>query len=288
MLIHSTRFGLLGIGVLLISWAHGGELPGKPKTSDQHGDPLPPGAIARMGTVRFRHAGYVCSAAFSPDGRTIASGGHDKEIRLWDRGTGKEIGRLRGHQGIAVLSLAYSPDGKTLAAGNWDDVIRIWDATTQKEVRQLGKKGDDLNWVAFSPDGKLLAATAEKQVRFWGTETWTELEPLVTDTGRIQSIAFSADSKRLLVGGTGDKVQLWDLATRKILVSATPSSSVNKLTISPRGDVLAAGCANGVLHLWDSATGDELRKLEGPSEGDHNGVSSVRFSPDSKMIAAAG
>src|SRR5436189_263290 len=65
------------------------------------------------------HAGLVVSVSFSPDGRTLASGSHDKTIRLWDVQTGKGHAPLRGHT-APVLSVAYSPDGKTLASGSSD------------------------------------------------------------------------------------------------------------------------------------------------------------------------
>ena len=82
------------------------------------------------------HQGGVSSVAYSPDGKTLASGSADKTMRLWDVATGKEIRRFQGHQG-AVLSVAYSPDGKTLASGSDDQTVRLWDVATGKEIRSL-------------------------------------------------------------------------------------------------------------------------------------------------------
>src|SRR5262249_62112588 len=89
--------------------------PGKARP-DLYGDPLPPGAVARLGTVRFRHQGFVASIAFSPDGKLIASGDGYDLIRLWDTATGREVRKLEGHLLGRVYSLAFSPDGKLLAS----------------------------------------------------------------------------------------------------------------------------------------------------------------------------
>src|SRR5438477_7143379 len=108
---------------------------------DLSGDPLPQGAVARLGTVRFRY--QATSVAYSPNGKILAAGGDDNHVRLIDAATGKEIRRLAGHQARTfdpprdaksafdllvgsvgqgnVTTLAFSPDGQTLASGGWDD-----------------------------------------------------------------------------------------------------------------------------------------------------------------------
>src|SRR5262249_55689112 len=114
---------------------------------DRHGDALPPGALARLGTVRFRCP--ATSVSYSPDGKLLAAGCADNQIRLLDAATGKEIRRLAGHQPRTfnpprdaknpfdllvgsvgqgnITTLAFSPDGSTLASGGWDDMVRLWD-----------------------------------------------------------------------------------------------------------------------------------------------------------------
>ena len=75
--------------------------------------------------------GSAQSVAYSPDGKTLASGSFDQTIKLWDAATGKERATLKGHT-VGVLSVAYSPDGKTLASGSRDLTIKLWDMATGK------------------------------------------------------------------------------------------------------------------------------------------------------------
>src|SRR5262245_51618729 len=94
--------------------------------ADRFGDPLPPGAIARIGTVRWRHAEAVFSVAFSPDGKHLACGSQDGKVLFW-ASDGRQVRRLVGHSAW-VYALAFSPDGKTVATGGFDNTARLWDA----------------------------------------------------------------------------------------------------------------------------------------------------------------
>src|SRR5262249_23771994 len=135
---------------------------------DLYGASLPPGALVRMGTVCFRHAGLRCSSvAFSPDGEILASAGADKAVRLWEAATGKEIRSLAHPHQVEVV--AFSTDGKVLASGCHDNTVRIWEAATGKEIHSLtGHKGR-VDSLAFSRDGRFLASGGDGDalVRLW-------------------------------------------------------------------------------------------------------------------------
>jgi RNA polymerase sigma factor (sigma-70 family) len=110
------------------------------------------------------HEMTVSSAAFSPDGRTVATSSFDKTVRVWDVATGKELTEAKGHD-FYVRQVAFSPDGKFLASAGFDETVRVWDAATGKEMTVLrGHKGL-VTGVAFSPDGRLLA-TCSGKMRF--------------------------------------------------------------------------------------------------------------------------
>ncbi len=117
---------ILGIGLANNLFA--AELGEKVRTApltDLYGDPLPDGAIVRMGTVRFRHGSSVTAVCYSPDGKTVSSASRDHTLRLWDPTTGKEVRAVAGHQS-GVFSVAFSPDGARLVSASADNTLLVW------------------------------------------------------------------------------------------------------------------------------------------------------------------
>src|SRR5262249_19682261 len=168
----------LAVGMGKVSAADEKRKEAKTAPADRFGDPLPPGAVARLGTTRFRYD--ATAVAYSPDGKWLALGGSDNHIRLLDT-NGKEVRRLAGHQPRTfrpardlkgafdllvdsvgkghVTCIAFSPDGKTLASGGWDEAVRLGDVQSGQERRRLdGHSRGMIGAVAFSPDGKYLAS----------------------------------------------------------------------------------------------------------------------------------
>src|SRR5262249_29892729 len=133
----------------------------KAAPSDRHGDPLPPPALARPGTLRFPPDWTIYASAVSPDGGLIAGGGNDA-AQVWDARTGRSLLRLPGHTN-GVRALAFTPDGKALASYGWEMKLRITEVATGKSLREFNRKKDALyanpssqSYLEFLPGGKQL------------------------------------------------------------------------------------------------------------------------------------
>jgi Tol biopolymer transport system component len=236
------------------------------------------------------HRFEVHSVAFSPDGKTLASGGgyfsadlKPGEIMLWDVGTGQLRDSFKGHAG-GVWSVAFSPDGKTLASGSADKTVRLWDVTTGRTVATLAGHTDWVRSVAFTPDSKTVASASNDQtIKVWDVATGRERRTLNGHTGGVASLAIAPDGKTLASNGFDNTVRIWDLSSGKELKRLPGPNLGYAMSFSPDGSLVSIGGFQGV-DLWDLATGQVRAKLRSESPN----VYATAFSPDGNTLAAAG
>jgi WD40 repeat protein len=164
----------------------------------------------------YGHSNHVYALAFSPDGKTLASGSDDHTIRLWNLQSAQEIKQLTGHSHF-VTAVAFSPDGQRLASSSWDKTVRLWDVQSGEEIKHLVGHSNHVTTVAFSPDGQMLASgSRDKTVRFWDIALAQEIKQLAGHAQVVSAVAFSIDGKTLASSSTDSTVRLWDLKTGEL------------------------------------------------------------------------
>jgi RNA polymerase sigma factor (sigma-70 family) len=269
-----------------------------PPRQDRLGDPLPPGAVARMGSSRLRHPtdrwGWLpFNTAISPDGKTFLTiNGY--AVRAWNLRTGKLLYQIRYELGDQAV---FSPDGKWLAM-TAKGVIHLRDPATGRKLRRIPAVGElprQPDHIAFSADShRLAAALHEGEILLFDPATGRQTGSLdVQGTGKLShffSLGFVPDGRTLLAIGYDSKVRVavgrWDLATQTLLEPAALASQRfgSRVAFSPDGRLLVDQSGPGRVTLWDTRTGQVRCTL--PSDQNRSPYSPI-LSPDAKTLATA-
>jgi WD40 repeat protein len=240
--------------------------------------PTLPTVNSRLLVTLTGHTGIVWGVAWSPDGKTLASGSGDNTVRLWLDGWALSV--LKGHTDI-VWGVAWSPDGKILASASADHTVRLWSVDGQVLPTLLGHTGI-VESVAWSPNGRILAsASADKTIRLWSSAGHA-LDTLIGHSRPIERIVWSPDGKLLASASWDSTVRLWLADGTSLATLLGHTNFVMRVAWSPDGKILASASQDHTVRLW-SADGQALAILT-----DHtNFVMRVAWSPDGKILASA-
>jgi RNA polymerase sigma factor (sigma-70 family) len=283
---------------------------------DVHGDPLPEGALARLGTSRLRHEGFVQSLCFMPGGKAVA-GFANNGLWMWQYPGGKLIHTprdglelLRSEYASGVSTAAVSANGKLLAVARGVGELEIWDLIANKRIAQMncfhptmdvmGRQGlEQVRLVAFLPGNKVLATGAwdgdGQSLRLWDVATGKELfkvETGVADSEQTtRGVAFAPERRIAALGAPNGVVRLWDLDSEKpihdlkVIEGNNPKDREVKMAFSADGKKLATAATendnrDSTITVWDVATGKKLIRLK-----HETGTHALQLSPDGKTLA---
>ena len=245
----------------------------------------------------------IRTLAFSPDGKTYASGSKDMTVRIWDTERRKRKATLKGHKAW-VTAIAFSHNGEYVTSGDSNGEIRIWDTRRKRLKTKLDGHTNSIITLAFSPDGKTYASgSADGTIKLWDTNTWKEPVTLDTDyTEWVRSVAFSPDNTTVSTAMYNNTVQKYDVHTGDLLSNFTTANqkTTYAVALSPDATLLACHPVQGnvvfntkqkwqteykyqgheKIQLWDMVTGKELPTIM-------HAFGRMLFTPDSNYISCS-
>ncbi|GET43739.1 WD40 repeat domain-containing protein [Microseira wollei] len=210
----------------------------------------------------------VLSVAFSLDGKVLATGDANGEIRLWNVADGQHLLTCQGYANW-IKSIAFSPDGQTFAIGSDAQTIRVYDVSTGICLQVLEGHSDRVWSIALGPDGLMLASGSEDQtVRLWDIRDGKCINTLQGHTNLIRSVAFSSEGSILASSSEDQTIKLWDIPTGLCLKTFQGhTQGVRTVAFSPNGSMLVSSGKDETIKLWDVKTGECLKTLRSQKKG---------------------
>lgn len=227
--------------------------------------------------------GGIHALAFSPDGKMLATGDSNGQIRLLRIEDEQTIITFHKH-GWWTVSIAFSSNGEKLVSSSIDGTVKLWNVQTGKCIHDLLGHTDWIWTVAFSPNNQLIASGCnDKTIKLWDANTGECLTTLIGHKGWVLTVTFSPDGQTLISGSYDRTIKFWDVKTGKCFQTLTGhEDAIWSVTITQDGKMLASSGYEKTIRLWDTETGECLYILkEHPKE-----IKTVAFSADGKTLAS--
>jgi len=234
-----------------------------------------------------KQSGTIWSLAFTPDGKSVISGGADRTARRWEISGPKLVQTYDAglQPRLTITALANAPDGKWVAIASADGSLRILDSQNGSVIHSLVGHTDMVLCLAITPDGKRLASgSVDRLIKIWDTETGKEVASLAGHPTLVTSLAITPDGKQIASVGERQQIHWWDLHLAKELPPIKGlKSPARAIAIDSSGTKLACARLDGVIELFDIGKKLPPRELNG-----HIGVvHSLAFGPGG-ILASGG
>jgi WD40 repeat protein len=236
------------------------------------------------------HSNYVFSLSWSSVSNKIASGSHDKTIKIWDGKSLELLKTLEGHSGW-VNSVSWNHDGSQIVSGSQDKTIKIWDGTTGNVLHTLEDHSNLVLSVAWNHDSsKIVSGSYDNTVKLWdcgksfsdSRMIWKLLKTLEGHSSSVYSVSWNQDGSKIVSGSNDKTIKIWDSSTGIVLRTLAGHSGVVMSVFWSHDDSkIVSGSYDKTVRIWNAITGDLVKTLEDHSKG----VDCVTWSPDDRKIA---
>lgn len=204
----------------------------------------------------------VRGLAIGPSGDLIATGDIDKRVRVIDTRIITSHGEPNEGHSDAVGGVSFSPDGQVLATGGRDRTVALWDVPTGRKVRVLEGHVEPVHAVRFSPKGDVLASAGRSGTRLWEASSGRPLRVFASNNHGVAAVDFSPDGQRIALAA-GDAIAIHDVATGDPLQKfESHDGEIWDARFDPTGERIASASGDGTVRIWDSTSGEELRKID--------------------------